>query len=142
MVKLTTKQWELVKVVQANPGIKFRLMLELTGFTGKRVSAFSDLAKTLVDRDILRRTGNKRHYQFYIAEGFDLDSVVTSDPAPGMKKPDENDPLIQEALEISLSDEQITYLKSNNHLPRRQLAEKLGISKLALNLFLIKLNQN
>lgn len=131
MVKLTHKQLELIQVIQAHPGIKLRPMLEKAGIKYGGGSAAA-LVKSLITRDIIRRTGNQKNHQHYVDPNLEYELVKFSSELESKGI----DSLIEDAKAVTLSTDQLFYLNNHKHQPRTKLAERLGISKLALNIYL------
>jgi hypothetical protein len=137
MVKLTQRQLDLVKVVQANPGIALPPMLEKAGFKSNSRTAY-EVMRYLKAKKVLIRTGKQKSYRHYVDPDLKYELVKVSSELDSIPHPDS---LIDEASAITLSEDQVFYMKNHHqHMPRKKLAERLGISKLALNLFLIKNN--
>lgn len=65
---------ELIQVIQAHPGIKLRPMLEKAGMKHGGGAA-GEIVRSLMSRDIIRRTGNQKNYQHYVDPNLEYELV-------------------------------------------------------------------
>jgi biotin operon repressor len=117
-----------MQVIDQNPGIRIK---DITLLIGKTSSNISKLIQPLQHKGLIRREGSTRTSSFYHT-GREYKLASDDDELP--KQP--RDKLIEEAQRLQLTEDQKSFLNQHMHLPRRQLAQKLEISKVALNLYL------
>jgi len=85
-----------------------------------RPKIFNRITK-LVRYGVVIRTGKRGSYVYTVAE-------IEPEDIPDMP-----DTLLEQLVSYKLTAEQEEILEANSHLSRRELAQKLGISKLQLN---------
>ncbi|MFD1955977.1 hypothetical protein ACFSL6_17815 [Paenibacillus thailandensis] len=129
MIHLSSKHLQVLQIIEASPGIKYSDIFEQAKASHGQHWVMTAI-KTLLDKGLIYREGNKKHYQFYWT---DVPYQVSEEVKHCHRMPDL---LIQNALS-ELTDEQKYYIRHHRkRMTRSQLAKKLGISKLALTLYL------
>lgn len=130
VIPVNQRQFEVMTLIDAHQGISFRELMELAAI--KKDSTLSAIYGRLYNLGLARRDGKKGSYKFYsTGRAYGIEEV----------KP-EVDLYLQNAAGVQLSDKQMECLKNNIHLPRTQLARKIGITKLELNFVLDKSIKN
>ncbi|GKU79798.1 helix-turn-helix domain-containing protein [Paenibacillus sp. L3-i20] len=129
MVVVTERQQGVLKLIEANEGISIKELLQLVY---NSQSSLSGIMTNLVNKGLIRKAGSKRECRYYPTG---VDYSVKSDITPrGVL----NDELLNNLSNIEMTEEKLKDLHANLHLPRRQLAALLGISKLVLNQYMDK----
>jgi hypothetical protein len=84
-------------------------------------------------QEVLVRTGKQKSYRHYVDSDLEYELVKSTTELDSIQQLDS---LIEEAKAVNLDADQLLYLNNHKHQPRTKLAERLGISKLALNIYL------
>lgn len=132
MIYLTAEQETLYKLLKEQPALNYVQIAELTGWPPKGVS---ERCRALIKKDAIERKGNQRRFTH---RAVDIEYAVTFDGRPP-KAVDQPDTMLEHLKTYKVTDQQRSVIKSNPKLSRRELASKLGITKLEVNLALIQM---
>ncbi|OBZ15143.1 hypothetical protein [Bacillus sp. FJAT-26390] len=128
MIQLTAMQKSIMDVIAAHDGIKYGDMMEKSGIL---LSNGTGTIQSLLNKKLIIRKGKQRRF-FYHWTGIPYGALPEGDQVY-IELPASPDPFLKRSASIQLTSEQRFYLDNHKHLPRTQLARKLGISKLELN---------
>ncbi|WP_138751755.1 hypothetical protein [Paenibacillus sinopodophylli] len=134
MIYLTAEQETLYKLLAEHPKSSYQQVADLTGWALQGVSV---RCRALVIKGAIERKGNQRRFTHSAIE--DIKYMVTYDGNPP-KTPELPDTLMEHLKDFKVTDQQRRTIKENPNLSRRELAAKLGISKLEVNMLLDRIN--
>ncbi|MGO4376218.1 MarR family transcriptional regulator, partial [Paenibacillus sp. MCAF20] len=126
---VSAMQAAVIDAVKEKPGIQYDELLEATGLTK---GSLSSTLKRLVGRKSIDRKGKKRNYKFFpiLMEYVIVKSAEVRNPPP---KEIEVPPDLAAIAAFELTEDQKLYIKGHMHIPRSELARRLGVPKLELN---------
>ncbi|MCA0754854.1 winged helix-turn-helix domain-containing protein [Paenibacillus sp. N4] len=135
MIYISTAQAYLLELIKEKPDMRYKPISEITGWPLRTIT---ERFQVLVDKGIIRREGNKRFFNQYIT---DVPYTVTQDGYPPGADPqaDGTDVLLKDLATFTPTDEQRLFIHGHKHLPRKELARRLGIGKLEVNLALLQM---
>lgn len=142
MIELTERQEVVFNAIKSNPNIDALKLMVITGYN--KNSMIRHL-QALRKKNVISRT---KLQILYVYKTLDVECVLKKPIERSYiknKKVDqieipEDDDLLHGAMAFELNEEQIKFVKVNKDMPRTQLAKKLGIGKLEMNVALDKLN--
>lgn len=128
MIYVSKTKARIIEYVRANPG---SAIAEIYNSIGISATNSGTMLSDLVKVGALTRTGTLRYYKYFwsgaeYTEGLKPREEYEND------KPHE-DLLLKDLENLELTEDQLLYLRNHTHLPRRELARRLGISKVELN---------
>ncbi|MGM0882535.1 MAG: hypothetical protein ACQEXQ_16030 [Bacillota bacterium] len=132
MISISEKLETILKVIPFGEGVKYGEIQRLLDVkNGYLVGSL----QWLVDKGLVNKEGVTRQYRYSRA---DVEFVVVCDRE--LKEASEElDTLMEQLTAFKVSDKQRQFLQQNKHLPRRELARKLGIGKLEVNQALLQM---
>lgn len=133
MIYISEQQEQLLKLIMETPDINYAQIAELTEWP---INGISERCRALIKKGVIERKGNQRRFTHKAIE--DIEYTVTFDGKPP-KAEELPDPLMERLKAFKVTDEQRLIINKNRSVSRMELARKLRISKLEVNLALLQM---
>lgn len=132
MIAISERLESILQVIPFDEGVKYgEILSRLKVKNGYLIGSL----QWLVDKGLVNKEGVTRQYRYSRTE---VEFVVVTEREL-KDAAEEPDALVNSLKTFRPSDEQRRYLQKHKHLPRRELASKLGLTKLEVNHVLLQM---
>lgn len=133
MIYISERKHKIVCFIRDHPGTNLTTIRKMSGM---KQGSVSNYVSELYQLGVIERltTGKRFTYRFtgkpYTIGVSPKEKAEIDKPVPDL--------LLDELTTVKVTDEQLAFIRSNRKMPRRQLAQQLGMSKLELNQVMYK----